>query len=81
MFWTNNRTSGPPSDRIEVSDRVLRRARQVPAGAESVWIEGTMAEIGRAVVHHRAGDPLLDEAIMGAEALLALLHEMKRRER
>jgi hypothetical protein len=40
-----------------------------------------MAEIGRSVTHHRPGDPLLDEAIMGAEALLALLHEMKRRER
>jgi hypothetical protein len=81
MFWTNGRTSGPPSDRIEVSDRVIRRARQVPSGTEVAWIEGTMAQIGSAVVHHRAGDPMLDEAIMGAEAVLALLHEMKRRER
>lgn len=78
MFWTNSRTS--PTDRIEVSARVQRRARQVPSGSETTWIEGTMADIGRAVTHHRAGDPLLDEAIMGAEALLALLHEMKRRE-
>lgn len=78
MFWTNSRTS--PTDRIEVSARVQRRARQVPSGSETTWVEGTMADIGRAVTHHRAGDPLLDEAIMGAEALLALLHEMKRRE-
>jgi hypothetical protein len=81
MFWTNGRTSGQWADRIEVSDRVIRRARSVPAGTESAWVEGTMAEIGRSVTHHRPGDPLLDEAIMGAEALLALLHEMKRRER
>lgn len=81
MFWTNGRTSGQWANRIEVSDRVIRRVRSVPAGTETGWVEGTMAEIGRSVTHHRVGDPLLDEAIMGAEALLALLHEMKRRER
>lgn len=70
----------PPTDRIEVSDRVIRRARQVPPGTEGTWIEGTMAQIGSAVVHHRPGDKMLDEAIMGAEAVLALLHEMRRRE-
>lgn len=69
-----------PTDRIEVSDRVLRRARQVPPGTEVSWIEGTMAQVGSAVVHHRPGDQMLDEAIMGAEAVLALLHEMRRRE-
>lgn len=69
-----------PTDRIEVSDRVLRRARQVPPGTEVSWIEGTMAQVGSAVVHHRPGDQMLDEAIIGAEAVLALLHEMRRRE-
>lgn len=76
-LWTKN---ARPSDRIEVSEKVIRRARLVPALAEMTWIEGTMAEIGRAVSHHKPGDPLLDDAIMGAEAVLALLHEMKRRE-
>ena len=75
-MFRNSRTT---EDRIEVSDRVLRRARQVPAGAEPTWIEGTMAQIGSAVTHHRPGEPL-DDAIMGAEAVLALLHEMRRRE-
>lgn len=70
----------PPTDRIEVSERVIRRARQVPAGTEGSWIEGTMAQIGGAVVHHQPGDKMLDEAILGAEAVLALLHEMRRRE-
>lgn len=79
-MFGKSRTS-ESSDRIEVPERVIRRARQVSPGMEPTWVEGTLAEIGRAVVHHHAGDPLLDEAIMGAEALLALLHEMKRRER
>ena len=70
----------PFSDRIEVPPSVVRRARMVQAGTELTWIDGTMAEVGRSVTHHRAGDPLLNEAIMGAEALLALLHEMRRRE-
>jgi hypothetical protein len=69
-----------PSERIEVPEQVLRRARLVQAGTERTWIDGTMAEIGRCVTHHKYGDPMLDDAIMGAEALLALLHEMRRRE-
>jgi hypothetical protein len=79
-MWTNGRTKDRQADRIEVSERVIRRARSIPAGTEVSWIEGTMAEIGRSVTHHRPGDPFLDEAILGAEALLALLHEMRRRE-
>jgi hypothetical protein len=66
-----------PSDTIEVSERTIRRARQVPAGTEAMWIDGTLGQIGSAVTHHRYGDPLLDEAITGAEALLALLHEIE----
>jgi len=70
----------PPADRIEVPDRAVRRARQVPAGMESTWIDGVLGQIGHDMTHHRHGDPLLDEAIMGAEVLLALLYEMRRRE-
>ena len=69
-----------PSDRIEVPAAMVRRARQVSLGTEVMWIDATLAQIGAAATHHRAGDPLLNEAIMGAEALLALLHEMRRRE-
>jgi len=70
----------PFTDRIEVPTSVVRRARMIQSGTQLTWIDGTMAEVGRSVAHHRVGDPLLDEAIMGAEALLALLHEMRRRE-
>ena len=49
-------------------------------GQESTWIEGIMAEVGRAVTHHQPGDQMLDEAILGAESILALLHEMRRRD-
>lgn len=78
-IWANRRPD-QTSDRIEVPQQVIKRVRLIPPGNEGTWIEGTMAEIGRAVTHHRAGDPLLDEAIMGAEVILAILHEMKRRE-
>jgi hypothetical protein len=78
-FWASRRTD-PGTDYIEVLAPVIRRARQVPAGTETTWVEGTMAAIGSSVTHHKPGDPLLDDAIMGAEALLALLHEMRRRE-
>lgn len=75
-LWTKN----PPADQITVPAGTIRRARRVPAGMEVSWIEGVMGDIGRAAVHHEPGDPLLDDAIMGAEALLALLYEMRRRE-
>lgn len=77
-MWAKNRTD---PERIEVPEAVIRRARQIPVGTEGMWIDATLGQIGGAATHHRAGDPLLDEAIMGAEALLALLHEMRRRER
>jgi hypothetical protein len=82
MFWSNQKTSnGSPSPSvITVPDKTVARARHMAPGSEVTWIDATMAEIGRNVTHHRSGDPLLDEAIMGAEALLALLHEMRRRE-
>lgn len=78
-MWTKPKPD-PTSEKIEVSSAVIRRARLMERGAEVAWVEGTMGQIGRDVVHHKPGDPLLVSAIMGAEALLAILHEMKRRE-
>jgi hypothetical protein len=46
-----------------------------------MWVEQTLYLVGSNVTHHRPGDPLLDEAIQSAQALLALLVEMKERER
>lgn len=67
-------------DDLCVPDKIVRRARQVPTGTESMWIDQTLYLIGSNATHHRPGDPLLREAITSAQALLALLVEMDRRE-
>jgi hypothetical protein len=45
-----------------------------------MWVEQTLYLIGHNVTHHRPNDPLLDEAIVSAQALLALLVEMRESE-
>lgn len=65
---------------ISVPDSVVRRVAQVPAGTERLWIDQTLYLIGHNATHHRPGDPLLDEAIHSAHALLALLVQMRRYE-
>lgn len=73
------RTGSP--DEVRVPDRVLRRARKVPAGTERTWVDQTLYLVGSNVTHHEPGDPLLDEAILSAQSLLALLVTMRERER
>jgi hypothetical protein len=71
------------AERVEdlcVPDKIVRRARQVPFGTEPTWIDQTLYLIGSNATHHEPGGPLLREAITSAQALLALLVEMDRRE-
>lgn len=64
-----------------IPDPIQRRAEQVIAlGSPTPWIDQTLYLIGSNVTHHQKGDPLLDEAVTSAQALLALLVEMKRQE-
>lgn len=44
-----------------------------------MWAENALAQIGRMVVHHKR-DHNLDEAELGAEALLEIVRELKRRD-
>lgn len=44
-----------------------------------MWAENALAQIGRMVVHHRR-DHNLDEAELGAEALLEIIRELKKRD-
>lgn len=69
-------------DRVDISvpDSVVRRVAQVSPGTERPWIDQTLYLVGHNVTHHRQGDPLLDEAIQSAQALLALLVQMRRYE-
>jgi hypothetical protein len=58
----------------------VRRARQVSPGSRHLWVDQTLYLVGSNVTHHKPGDPLLDEAIQSAQALLALLCFMKEQE-
>jgi hypothetical protein len=70
-----------PDAPITVPARVQKRARKVVGYSEpKQWIDQTLYLIGSNVTHHKPGSPMLDEAVQSAEALLALLVEMKRAE-
>ena len=71
----------PDNEQIVVPDRVRNRAEKaLSTGEPRMWIDQTLYLIGSNVAHHKDGDPLLDEAITSAQALLALLVTMKERE-
>ena len=70
MFQKRRKTEDP----IVVPEKIRKRARAaLRAGSPKVWIDQTLYLIGQNVTHHQEGDPLLDEAIDSAYALLALL--------
>lgn len=66
---------------IVVPPAIQNRARSaLQTGMPEVWVDQVLYLIGSNFTHHEKGDPLLDEAIDSAHALLALLVEYKRRE-
>ena len=77
-----SRTSTTETDAaLTVPDKVVRRVQKIPAGTEAQWLDQTMFLIGTNMTHHKTpSDPLLDEAILAAQATLALLVQMKNRE-
>lgn len=69
------------SGTITVSKKVHSRAKTALAtGTPQIWVDQCLFLVGQNVTHHQRGDGLLDEAIQGAEALLAILVEMKNAE-
>lgn len=79
-LFSKTSTTEPNAD-LTVPDKVVRRAQKVPPGTEQQWIDQTLFLIGSNVTHHKTpSDPLLDEAIVAAQATLALLVQMKNRE-
>jgi hypothetical protein len=80
MGWEVLRRGSEPRG-IVVPERTCRRARRIVQSANpTTWVDQTLYLIGSNLTHHRPGDPLLDEAVASAEALLALLVEMRRAE-
>jgi hypothetical protein len=69
-------------DVITIPPKVHRRAKQaLRTGDPSHWIDQTLYLIGSNMTHHCPGDPMLEEAVRAAQALLAMLEEMRRAER
>jgi hypothetical protein len=44
-----------------------------------MWAENALFVIGKEITHHKSNPDGLDEAILGAEALLAIAKELKKR--
>jgi hypothetical protein len=66
---------------IVVPPAIQNRARSaLQTGMPEIWVDQVLYLIGTNFTHHEKGDPLLDEAIDSAYALLALLVEYRRRE-
>lgn len=66
-------------DQIVVPKAIRNRARSaLQTGMPQVWVDQVLYLIGSNLTHHEKGDPLLDEAIDSAYALLALLVEYKK---
>lgn len=62
-------------------ERLVKRARSLPAGELVMWVDATVPNIGRAFGDfvqqgHEEG---LKESLMGAAALLVVLEELERR--
>lgn len=75
MRLMGRRSSEEP---LVVPQKVRDRARKaIFTGDPTVWVDQTLYLIGSNVTHHKQGDPRLDEAILSAQALLAMLVEMR----
>lgn len=63
------------------SEKVSKRVSKIPTMELEQWIEQSIYEIGRCMsAYSKQRDPVfLDEALLGAEALHAVVHELKTR--
>ena len=60
--------------------KLQKRISGIPTSELVVWAENSLFAIGKNVVHHqRDGIDAISEAEMGAEALLEITRELKRR--
>ena len=80
MFDRRTKWLAQDSQDLRIPEKIVRRASKVSRGTEKTWVDQTLYLVGANVTHHQPGDPLLDEAIQSAQALLALLVVMKERE-
>ena len=63
------------------SEKVSNRVSKIPTAELEQWIDQSLYEIGRCMTaYSKQREPMfLDEALLGAEALHAVVDELKRR--
>ena len=63
------------------SEKVSKRVGKIPTVELEQWIEQSIYEIGRCMsAYSKQREPIfLEEALLGAEALHAVVHELKTR--
>lgn len=63
------------------SEKVARRVARIPTGELEQWVDQATYEVGRCLSNYRkSGEQVyLDEALLGAEALHAVVDELNNR--
>lgn len=63
------------------SEKVAKRVSRIPTGELEIWIDQSIYEIGRCMSAYSKSreKAYLDEALIGAEALHAVIDELNRR--
>lgn len=63
------------------SEKVAKRVAKIPTGELEMWVEQSLYEIGRCMSAYSKGREkvFLDEALLGAEALHAVVDELNTR--
>lgn len=63
------------------SEKIAKRVQKIPTGQLTMWVDQAMLDLGRCLSQfERSKDQyVLDEALTGAEAIHAVVHELHTR--
>ena len=64
------------------SERVAKRVKQIPTGELTMWVDQAMFDLGRNLNNYeknRDNKTALEEALLGAEAIHAVVDELHNR--
>lgn len=69
-------------DGPQLPTKLMKRVEKISTPELITWSENSLFQIGKYLTHYLAenNSDMLEEAHMGAEALLAITHELKKRE-
>ena len=66
-------------DGLRQPTKLEKRVSKIGTYDLVMWAENALFVIGKEITHHKSNPDGLDEAILGAEALLAIAKELKKR--